>query len=171
MEFIGLLFACIVVVFGWFLWPASARIGAEWVPTPLEVVKRMLELADIQEGDTIIDLGSGDGRILVTAAKEYQARAIGIEADPIRLTWSRCIIRYHGLSDRVKVLWGSFLKKDLGEATVVTVYQTQETNSKLKPKFERELKPGTRVVSHVFTFDGWEPRKADRESQVYLYVV
>lgn len=146
-------------------------IGAQWLPTSTKAVKRMLELADVQERDVVIDLGSGDGRIIITAATKYKARAIGIEADPIRLMWSKSIIRYKGLSERVKVLWGNFFFKDLREATVVTVYQNQETNNKLKPKFEKELKPGTRIVSHVFTFDGWEPRRVDKESQIYLYIV
>jgi ribosomal protein L11 methylase PrmA len=146
-------------------------IGAQWVPTSMDIVKSMLELAEVQEGDVVIDLGSGDGRIIITAAKDYNARAIGIEADPIRLIWSRSKIRKNGLSERVKVLWGNFLYKSLGEATVVTVYQNQETNNKLKPKFETELKPGTRVVSHVFIFDGWKPIKVDKESQIYLYLV
>jgi cyclopropane fatty-acyl-phospholipid synthase-like methyltransferase len=165
----GLLLAFILIIFVWLLWPMI--IGAQWVPTSMKVVRRMLELGDVREGDVVIDLGSGDGRIIITAAEEYNARAIGIEADPIRLIWSRCVIRYRGIGERAKVLWGNFLHKDLREATVVTVFQNQGTNNKLKPKFERELKPGTRVISHVFTFDGWEPRKVDKESQIYLYHV
>ena len=137
----------------------------------MAVVKRMLDLADVHEGDVVIDLGSGDGRIIMTAAKDYQARAIGIEVDPLRLLWSRVMIRYRGLSEKVKVRWGNFFNKELGDATVVTVYQLQGINDKLQLKFEKELKPGTRVVSHVFPFPGWEPRKVDRESQVYLYVI
>jgi len=169
MLFVGIVVALIVVIVVWLSWPLI--IGAPWVPTPMKVVKRMLELADVKEGDVVIDLGSGDGRIIMTAAKEYKARAIGIEADPIRLLWSRSIIRRKGLSERVKVLRGNFFQKDLGEATVVTVYQTQQINNKLKPKFERELKPGTRVVSHTFTFDGWKLTTVDQESQIYLYIV
>ncbi len=164
-----IVFAFIATIVLWLLWPMT--IGAPWVPTSMTVVKRMLELADVREEDMVIDLGSGDGRIILTAAKEYKARAIGIEADPLRLMWSRMYIRNQGLSDRVKVRWGNFFNKDLGEATVVTVYQLQEINNKLKLKFEKELKPGTRVVSHVFTFPGWELRKVDKESQVYLYVI
>ena len=163
------LVAFIVAIIFWLIWPML--IGAQWIPTPMNIVKKMLELADVQEGDVVIDLGSGDGRIITTAAKEYKARAIGIEADPIRLIWSRVNIRNNGLSEKVKVLWGNFFDKDLEEATVVTIYQNQETNKKLKPKFEKELEPGTRIVSHVFTFDGWEPKKVDQESQIYLYLV
>jgi cyclopropane fatty-acyl-phospholipid synthase-like methyltransferase len=153
----------------WLVWPLL--IGAQWIPTSRTIVTKMLDLTDVHEGDVVIDLGSGDGRIIITAAEEHGAMAIGIEADPIRLVWSRMRIRHKGLSDRVRVLWGNFFDKDLGEATVVTVYQNQATNRKLIPKFERELKPGTRVISYVFPFFGWEPTKVDRESHLYLYAV
>jgi len=169
MLFVGIVLASIVAIIAWLSWPLI--IGAPWVPTPMKAVHSMLELADIHEGDTVIDLGSGDGRIITTAAKEYKARAIGIEADPIRLLWSRSSIRLKGLSERAKIIRGNFFHKDLGEATVVTVYQTQQINNKLKAKFERELKPGTRVVSHTFTFNGWTLSKADRESENYLYII
>jgi cyclopropane fatty-acyl-phospholipid synthase-like methyltransferase len=131
----------------------------------------MLQLAEVHEGDLVIDLGSGDGRIIIAAAKDYEAKALGIEADPIRLLWSRWNIRQHGLTDRVKVLWGNFFDQNLEEATVVTVYQNPEVNDKLQPKFERELKPGTRVVSHDFIFDRWTFRRMDLESTSYLYIM
>jgi predicted RNA methylase len=166
---VGLLFAVIIAFLVWLIWPTI--IGAPWVPTPRKVAKRMLELADVQETDVVIDLGSGDGRIIMIAANDYNARTIGIEADPIRLLWSRINISRKGLSERATVFSGNFFHKDLGEATVVTIYQTQEINNKLKPKLEKELKPGTRVVSHAFTFNGWEPKTVDRESQLYLYIV
>jgi precorrin-6B methylase 2 len=169
MIYFGVLFVFLAVTIAWLLWPIL--IGAPWVPTPIKAVKRMLELAEVKEEDVVIDLGSGDGRIIMTAAKDYNARAIGIEADPIRLIWSRSKIRKNGLNIKAKILWGNFEHKDLGEASVVTIYQGHEINNRLKPKFEKELKPGTRIVSHVFTFDGWEPSKVDRESQVYLYIV
>lgn len=158
-----------LAIFVWLIWPLA--IGAQWVPTSRKVVRKMLEIADIQQDDVLIDLGSGDGRIIMTAAQEYKSKAIGIEADPIRLIWSRFIIRYRGLSDNVKVIWGNFFEKELSEATIVTVYQNLETNQKLKYKFEKELKPGSRVVSHSFTFDGWEPKKVDTESQIYMYII
>jgi hypothetical protein len=167
--FTAMFFILMVAIFVWLLWPLT--IGEVWVPTSMDIVRKMLELGEVQEGDVVIDLGSGDGRIIMTAARDYKARAIGIEVDPIRLVWSRSIIKLKGLSERIKVLWGNFLNKDLGEATVVTVYQNQEINRKLRPKFKKELKPGTRIVSHVFTFDGWEPKKVDKKSQIYLYFI
>ena len=166
---IGLLFLFTMAITVWLLWPMN--IGAQWVPTSTKVLKRMLELADVRERDVVIDLGSGDGRIVITAVKDYKARAIGIEADLIRLLWSKYHIRSQGLSERATVVWGNFFEEDLSEATVVTVYQNQETNNKLKPKFEKELKPGTRIVSHIWPFDGWEPRQVDKESQIYLYFI
>ena len=102
MSLTLLVVALLLTIFGWLLWPMI--IGAQWAPTPMTVINRMLELAEVHEGDVVIDLGSGDGRIIMTAANEYQARAIGIEADPIRLMWSRSIIRYRGLSDKIQVV-------------------------------------------------------------------
>lgn len=152
------------------LWPVIIK-GAGWVPTPMKIVRRMLELAEMQKEDIVYDLGSGDGRIILMAAQKFGARAVGIEADPIRLILSRLVIKLRGLNQVVSVLWGNFFHKSIREATVVTIFQSQETNNKLKPKFEKELKPGTRIVTHVFTFDGWEPRKVDKKSQIYLYIV
>jgi len=131
----------------------------------------MLQLAKVHEGDMVIDLGSGNGRIIITAAKEFKAKALGIEADPIRLLWSRWNIRRHGLTGQVKVLGGNFFDYDLGEATVMNVYQNPEVNDKLRPKFKRELKPGTRIVSHDFIFDRWTHNKRDSESNSYLYIM
>lgn len=153
----------------WIVWPLA--IGAGWVPTPRRVVRRMLRLAGVGPGDTLFELGSGDGRIMFMAAREFGAEAVGIEADPLRVLLTLAWIRFTGLTGRVSVLWGNFFKKDLGAASVVTVYQSTEINNRLKDKFTRELKPGTRVVSHAFTFDGWEPVKVDEESEVYLYVI
>jgi hypothetical protein len=153
----------------WIVWPLL--IGAGWVPTPRRVVRRMLSLAGVGPGDMLFELGSGDGRIMFMAAREFGAEAVGIEADPLRVLLTLAWIRLTGLTGRVSVLWGNFFKKDLGAASVVTVYQSTEINNRLKDKFTRELKPGTRVVSHAFMFDGWEPVKVDEESEVFLYVI
>jgi 16S rRNA A1518/A1519 N6-dimethyltransferase RsmA/KsgA/DIM1 with predicted DNA glycosylase/AP lyase activity len=149
----------------------SSVIGAIFVPTPMDVVGKMLEIADVNENDTLIDLGSGDGRIILEAAKSYDANSIGIEADPLRVFWSRSRIKSNDLEEKVEVIWGNFFKTDLSKATVVTVYQGQGINNKLSTKFKEELDPGTRIVSYSFTFDGWEPMKKDPESDVYLYKI
>ena len=162
--------AAMIGIFGvWMIWPII--IGAPYVPTPHEVVDKMLEMAEVEEDDTLYDLGSGDGRIILEAADRYNARAIGIEADPLRVLWSRARIRSREMQDRVHVVWGNFFRTDLSEATVVTVYQGKGINRKLVDKLEEELKPGTRVVSYSFTFDGWTPIKKETDSSIYLYKI
>jgi len=160
-----LVFFCAVVV--WMLWPLV--IGAGWIPTPKKVVRKMLQLASVGADDTLFELGSGDGRIIFMAAIEFGAKAVGIEADPVRVLWTLIWIRLKGLKDQVDVLWGNFFKKDLTAASVVSIYQSTDINNRLKDKLMRELKPGTRVISYSFTFDSWEPIKVDEESKVYLY--
>ena len=140
----------LIAIMLWILW--SQAIGAEFVPTTMKNVRAMLSMAEITSDDVLYDLGSGDGRTIVTASKDYGAKSVGIEADPIRLFWSRLRIRRNGLSNLSRVEWGNFFSKDLSEATVVTLYLFQSTNDKLVKKFERELKPGTKVISHVFDF-------------------
>lgn len=151
----------------WLIWPML--IGAVYVPTPHDIVAKMLEIAEVKEGDILYDLGSGDGRIIIEAAGKYKVKAIGIEADPLRVLWSRARIRSREMQDRVRVIWGNFFSSDISEATIVTVYQGQGINNKLIKKLEEDLKPGTRVVSYSFTFDGWEPIKEESESRIYLY--
>jgi hypothetical protein len=160
-------FLGIVVV--WIVWPLF--IGAGWVPTPRKIVRRMLLLAEVGPDDTLYELGSGDGRILFMAAREFGSKAVGIEADPLRVLWTVVLIRLLSLKCHVNVLWGNFFKKDLRAASVVTVYQSKSINNKLRNKFIEELRPGTRVVSYAFTFDGWVPERVDEESQIYLYII
>lgn len=153
----------------WILWPLV--IGAQWIPTPKDVVKKMLYFAGVGPGDTLIDLGSGDGRIILLAALEFEANAVGIEADPLRVLITRIRIGLKGLEDRVDVIWGNFFKKDLSAASVVTIYQSTGINNKLKEKLQKQLCPGTRVISYSFTFDGWEPVKVDESTKLYLYEI
>jgi predicted RNA methylase len=164
-------FLCLLIIGAaiWILWPIV--IGAQWIPTPKNIVKKMLHCAGVGPGDTLIDLGSGDGRIILLAASEFEANAVGIEADPLRVLITRIRIRLKGLEDRVDVIWGNFFKKDLSAASVVTIYQSTEINNKLKEKLQKQLSPGTRVVSYSFTFDGWEPVKVDESTKLYLYEI
>jgi len=149
------------------LWTAS--IGAGWEPTPLATVRRMLDMAGVKPEDTVYDLGSGDGRIIITAAREYGANSVGIEADPFRWLYTWIRIKVLGLSRKTALIWGSFFQRDLSGATVVTLFLSQEANNKLSRKLIRELKPGTRIVSYWWMFDDWRPKKVDREFKVYLY--
>jgi SAM-dependent methyltransferase len=147
------------------------RFGAPWVPTPMRKVRRMLEMAEVGPGDLVYDLGCGDGRTIVTAARSYGAQAVGIEIDPLRYLWCQALITALGLRDRVRVVYGSFYRHDLSAADVVTCYLLQTTNEKLEGKLRQELLPGTRVVSHSFTFPGLRLLRRDSEAELYLYNV
>src|SRR5262245_28639418 len=132
-----------------------------FVPTPQEVVDAMLKLAKVTKNDVVYDLGSGDGRIPITAAKTYGARGVGIDIDPQRIKEATENLKTAGVGDRVKFLNQDLFTTDISEATVVTLYLLPSLNVKLIPKLNKELKPGTRVVSHAFDMsaDGTE-RKA-----------
>jgi hypothetical protein len=160
---------CIIVVIISAIWPTL--IGAVWIPIPRETARKMLELAKVTPDDTVIDLGSGDGRIIVMAAEEFRATAVGIEADPFRVLWSRNVIRRRSLKNQVKVVWGNFYSQSIAAATVVTVFQGQAINKSLQPKLSTELKSGTRVVSYSFPFEDWEPVETQKNPNLYLYVI
>lgn len=130
---------------------------APYVPTPQYVVGHMLELADVTAEDTVFDLGSGDGRIVLTAAKAFGARGVGVEIDSALVERARRNARRAGVADRVTFRRGDLFETDLRPATVVTLYLWPTMNNRLLPKLRNELAPGTRVVSHGFGIDGWEP--------------
>ncbi|MFX0056527.1 MAG: SAM-dependent methyltransferase [Promethearchaeota archaeon] len=161
-----LIFASFMV---WIAW--SSAIGAPWVPTPRKKARTMLELAEVGPQDIVYDIGSGDGRIVTMAAKEFGAKSVGIEMDPLRVLWSRISIRRQGLTPTSKILRENFFKSNIEDATVVTVYQGVEVNKKLKEKFSRELRPGTRVVSYRFRFKGWTPVRTNEETSSFLYII
>ncbi|MCX6649493.1 MAG: SAM-dependent methyltransferase [Candidatus Bathyarchaeota archaeon] len=152
----------------WLIWPIF--IGAIFLPTPRDIVDKMVAIADVGEGDIVYDLGSGDGRIVIEAA-ERGARGVGVEADPIRVLWSRLRARRSHVRDRIRFIWGDFFKNSVAEATVVTVYQGESINNRLREKFEAELRPGSRIVSFSFKFEGWEPAKKHHDADVYLYII
>jgi predicted RNA methylase len=129
-----------------------------FVPTPQEVVDAMLKLAKVTKNDVIYDLGSGDGRIPITAAKTFGARGVGIDIDPQRIKEATENLKTAGVGDRVKFLNQDLFTTDISEATVVTLYLLPSLNVKLIPKLNKELKPGTRIVSHAFDMsaDGTE---------------
>ena len=130
-----------------------------FVPTPQEVVEDMLRLADVKKGDVLYDLGSGDGRIAITAAKKYGIRAVGIDIDPDRITEAQDNARKAGVDRQVEFLLGDIFTMDFRDATVVTLYLLPELNVKLRPRLLAELKPGTRIVSHQFDMGDWRPDK------------
>jgi len=131
-----------------------------YVPTPQDVVDAMLDLAQVKSTDVIYDLGSGDGRIPITAAQKYGARGVGIDINPERIKEANDNLKKANVGDKVKFLTADLFETDISEATVVTLYLLQSLNEKLRPKLFKELKPGTRVVSHAFSMgDAWPPEK------------
>jgi len=128
-----------------------------FVPTPDEAVAEMLKIANVGKDDVLYDLGCGDGRIVITAAKKFGCRGVGIDIDPKRIRESRENAIEAGVSDRVQFIQMDLFEADIREATVVTLYLLSEVNLRLRPKLFRELSPGTRVVSHEFSMGDWEP--------------
>lgn len=166
---IAIFFSSIVMFFIWILW--TEIFGAGWSPTPIETVRAMLRLGCVDRNDILYDLGAGDGRIVTIAAKEFGARSIGYEIDPIRflISWLRIISA--GVADRATVRFKNFYKADLRPATVVTLFLRQHTNEKLRKKLEQELAPGSRVLTYYWTFDKWKPIRVDRRLEIYLYII
>ena len=150
---------------------------APYVPSPQEIIDRMLEIAQVGQGDTVIDVGCGDGRILITAVQKFRAKAVGIEIDPkIAAQASETILKL-GLQNKARVVRADVFDADLSPADVVTLYLTTSFNEKLRPKFDKSLRPGTRVVSHDYGIRGWNPVNVEevfvhgRRHRIFLYVV
>jgi SAM-dependent methyltransferase len=166
--FLGFLLLWVIISTS-LLWTAPA--GAPWLPTSRKHVRRMLTLAGVQPGEVVYDLGSGDGRVLFIATREFGARAVGIELDPLRYLWTQVRITLLGLQGQVRVIRGNFFTQDISEADVVTVYLLPKTNIRLRRKLWDELHPGARIVSSVFIFPGIAPAHIDKEAHLYLYKV
>lgn len=130
-----------------------------YVPTPQQVVDEMLKLAGVHAGDIVYDLGCGDGRTVITAAKQYGVRAVGIDINPERIKESNDNAKQAGVTDKVAFRNEDLFEANIKEATVVTLYLLQSLNVKLRPKLWNDLKPGTRVVSHAFDMGDWKPEK------------
>src|SRR5207245_5785024 len=148
-----------------------------YVQTPDEVVVEMLQLARVDRNDVVYDLGSGDGRLVIAAARDFGARGVGIEIDPQLVAQSDESARRAGVGDRVMFSAGDLFEADLSDATVVTFYLSPELNLRLRPKLLRELRPGSRIVSHDFHMGDWQPSQTihvpsrDRMSNVVLWIV
>jgi tRNA G37 N-methylase Trm5 len=145
--------------------PTEAADGqptlAPYVPTPQDVVERMLSMASVGANDVVIDLGSGDGRLVITAAKKFGARGVGIDIDPARIAEGQANARAAGVEGRVEFRQQDALQADLSQATVVTLYLLSSSNVKLRPRLVGQLKPGSRIVSHQFGMGDWPPDKVD----------
>src|SRR5262245_50608522 len=145
-----------------------------FVPTPEVVVEMMLELANVGKDDVVYDLGCGDGRIVIAAAKKYGARGVGVDIDPQRIKESNENARRAGVTDRVKFIQQDLFEMDFSEATVIALYLLPSLNLSLRPKLLRHLKPGSRIVSFAFDMGYWKPEKvvtipADLEKELTIY--
>ncbi len=141
--------------------PRRGESLAPFVPTPQDVVERMLALAQVTSKDVVYDLGSGDGRLVVTAAKRYGARGVGIDIDPARIAEGRAKAKQAGVEHLVEFRQQDALETDLSQASVVTLYLLSSSNVKLRPRLTSQLKPGARVVSHQFGMGDWQPDKVE----------
>lgn len=150
---------------------------APFVPSPQNVVEKMLEAVNLKPGEKLYDLGSGDGRVLITAAQRFGATAIGVEISPEQVKSSTARIKTLKLENKIKVIEGDMLNVDLSDADVVTLYLLTTSNDKLKPNLEKFLKPGARVVSHDYHVPGWNPDRVEtvealrRVHHLYIYEI
>src|SRR5579864_181880 len=146
-------------------------------PTPEVVIEKMLQLAHLKPGEMVYDLGSGEGHIVITAARKFKARAVGIELSPELCNLATLHIKAQGLEDQIRIIHANLLKVDLSPADVVTIYLLTASNELLRPNLERDLRPGARVVSHDYQIRGWKPSAVEKVSAegrsrtIYLYEI
>lgn len=161
----------LVLLIGNACYPVAIWTDGEvpFVPTPPDVVDRMLEMAQVKSGDVIYDLGSGDGRIIIRAAKRYGVKGVGIEIDAGLVQKARDNAFKEKVDQLVEFRMQDALTVDVSPATVVTLYMLPEFNAKLRPIFDKQLKPGSRVVSHDYEIEGWVPDKIERVKGDFLH--
>ncbi len=163
---IAVLWFIVIVSVSW-----SIIRGAPYSPTRMEKVHNMLNLASLKPGESIYDLGCGDGRILITAARHFNAQAVGIEIDPFRYLWCQILITILGLRKKVRVHYGDLFTMDISGADVVVCYLLQKTNDKLEDKLKRELQSNSRIVSNKFLFFGLPVIHQDSDQGIYVYKI
>jgi SAM-dependent methyltransferase len=157
--------------------PVLRAPDVAYEPTPMEVVHAMLRLAKVNAGDVVYDLGCGDGRIVITAVRDFGARGVCVDIDPVRIAESRENARQANVVDRIRFLNEDLFATEVGDATVVTLFLSPALNLKVRPKLRRELKRGTRIVSHWHHMGDWRPQETLRvradgqESPIYLWTV
>lgn len=152
---------------------AQPRLDVPFVPTPQEVVDRMLQLGKVRAGEFHIDLGSGDGRIAVTSAARHGARSLGVDLNPTRIEEARANAKKAGVSDRANFELKNLFETDIGKADILTMYLLPSVNIELRPKILRDMWPGTRIVSHAFDMGDWQPdhRESVIGRTVHLWIV
>jgi SAM-dependent methyltransferase len=150
--------------------PRTRSPDVIFVPTPNDVVNKMLEMAQVTAKDTVYDLGCGDGRIVITAAQRYGCRGVGIDIDPERIREATENVQKAKVTDKVKFIQGDLFEADISAATVVTLYLLTELNLKLRPKLMKDLRPGTRVVSHAFSMGDWKPERTEHVNGASVFL-
>ncbi len=155
----------------WVGW--NRTLDALWQPTDRVTMRRILDLAKVKEGEHVLDLGCGDGRFVVAAAREFKARATGIEIDPFRVLWAKAWLLLAGLSQRgARIIWGNMYTADLSNADVVILFLSAKANFRLQERLRRELKEGARIVSYYHPIWGWKPEEIGETKKgypLYLY--
>ena len=157
------------------LFKLFTELEAGFAPTPEAVARRMMDIACLQRGEIFYDLGSGDGALLIVAAEEFGARAVGVELQRKFAEYSRRRIRSLDLGDMVKVVWGDLFRADISGADVLALYLMPNALSKLRPKLERELKRGARVAVYKYPIEGWKPAEThsvtdeNGKTKIFLY--
>src|SRR4051794_2889520 len=151
----------------------APRLDVPYVPSPNPVVDGMLKLAGVKATDTVYDLGCGDGRIVITAAKTFGAKGVGVDINPERVEEARANAKSAKVEDKVKFEENDLFKANIANATVVTLYLLPDVNVRLKPKLMKELKPGTRIVSHSFDMGDWKPEREEviEGRHIYLWTI
>lgn len=149
-------------------------LDVPYVPTDQKTVEEMLKLAGVKPGDVVYDLGCGDGRIVITAAEKFGATGVGVDLNPERIKEANANAATAGVTDKVKFVLGDLFEFDFSKADVVTMYLLPSVNLKLRPKLQKELKPGSRIVSHDFDMGDWEAEKTVRvgtHDTIYLWTI
>ncbi len=162
------LIAAFVIVYGlWLVVPFLA--GLPWFPTRAGRIRKALLLAQLKPGETIYDLGAGDGRVLIMAAREFGARAIGIEISPVHCLVAWLAAVFNRVDGQVSIRLGNFYTARLSDADVVFAYMTSKEAPRIRPHLERQLRPGTRIVTISFDIDCWQPDDFDNQDLIFLY--
>jgi len=167
LIFYGLFILLLLLGLLWILVPAL--YGLPSIPTRPDRIRKALKLANLQPNEILYDLGAGDGRVLRIAAREFGARGVGIEIDPMHCAFTWLIALASGLGDQVQIRWQNFYKADLSEADIVFFYGTSKETARLGPKLARELKQGARVAAISADFPNWQPSAFDYEGLIFIY--
>ena len=166
---ISFLFAVVILSALWMAVPAF--FGPPSVPTRVNRIRKALQLADLQPGETIYDLGAGDGRVLLIAASEFNAKAVGVEVGPVQCMLIALRALASGNGDDIHVRWGNYFKADLKDADVVFIYATSRQMGKLAGHLKGQMKPGSRLVSVSADLPDWEPAEVDELELIFLYIM